>query len=148
LRTKLKGEKEVIKDIVKDEHILCKKSEPFVLGQDDYIIQDMLDTANFHKDDCCGLAAVQIGYLKRVIIVDIDGRFAPFINPVIIAKSPKTYKATEGCLSVEGYHDVKRHETVMVAYADKRGKPHRCMYFGRTAQIIQHEVDHLNGILI
>lgn len=70
--------------IVKDIDFLKQKSEPFIIGQDDYILVDMIDTANAHKENCVGLAAVQIGELKRVILVRNDNKFIPFINPVIV----------------------------------------------------------------
>lgn len=138
----------MIKDIVKDENILMQKSEPFILGEDDYIIQDMLDTAEAHKDECIGLAAVQIGYLKRVILVKINNKFVPFINPRIFQKYGGTYETKEGCLSLEGMRIVKRHVSVRVMYTDKKGRSKKLIASGITAEIIQHEVDHLNGVLI
>ena len=138
----------MIKEIVKDTEFLSKKSEKFILGEDDYIIQDMLDTANAHKDDCAGLAAVQIGYLKRVILVRMNDTFIPFINPKIIQKFGKTYLATEGCLSLDGTRSVRRHTGVRVIYTDKNGKHISMPFTKREAEIFQHEVDHLNGILI
>jgi peptide deformylase len=138
----------MIKEIIKDENILTKKSERFIIGQDDSIITDMIDTAEANKEDCCGLAAVQIGEHKRVILVLHNGKFLPFINPAIIQKSKETYTAKEMCLSLDGAREVKRHKGIKVVYQMRNGKS-KCMAFsGRTAQIIQHECDHLDGVLI
>lgn len=140
----------MVKEIVKDVGILTKKSEEFIFGEDDYIIQDLIDTANAHKDNCAGLAAVQIGYHKRAFVVwSADKkRYIPFINPKIIKRSRETYKAIEGCLSVEGEHEVKRHQSITVVYYSPKNK---CIAIGSSgyfAEVIQHEYDHLNGVLI
>ena len=138
----------MVKDIIKDPSILTQKSEPFVFGQDDHIIQDLLDTANAHKENCAGLAAPQIGELKRVIMVRQGDKFVPFINPKITMKSRETYMAEEGCLSLDGKRKVKRHYSVMVSYTTKNGKNKVQQFSGYIAEIIQHEVDHLDGVLI
>jgi peptide deformylase len=138
----------MIKNIVKDEAVLVKKSEKFVFGQDDYIIDDMIDTAEAHSDKCVGLAAVQIGYLKRVILVRINNSFVPFINPTIIQKGGERYTSVEGCLSVDGEHEVKRNKWVRVKYQTRSGKTIIDFFDKFEARIIQHEVDHLNGVLI
>ena len=138
----------MVREIIKDESILTKKSEKFIIGQDDSIITDMIDTANAHKENCVGLAAVQIGVHKRVILVWHNGKFLPFINPVIVQKSKETYTTKESCLSLDGAREVKRHKGIKVIYQTRNGKS-MCMAFsGFTAEIIQHEIDHLNGILI
>lgn len=138
----------MVREIIKDTEILTQKSEKFVIGQDEHLIEDMLDTANKHKDICAGLACVQIGVPKRVILVKQGDKFIPYINPVIISKSPNTYVATESCLSVEGEHSVKRHYQIKLLYCDRNGKTKATQFNGYIAQIIQHECDHLNGILI
>lgn len=138
----------MIRDIVKDENILKQKSERFVLGEDDFLIQDMLDTANAHKDRCAGLACVQIGIAKRVILARVGESFIPFINPVIVKKSPKTYIAQEGCLSLDGLRTVKRHKSVKVMWTDQNGKRKVQEFSGYVAEILQHEIDHCNGALI
>ena len=138
----------MIKDIVKNTEILSKKSERFEFGKDDYLIQDMLDTAEHHKDHCVGLACIHIGVPKRIILVRQNDKFIPFINPIITQRSKETYTATERCLSLDGEREVKRHKGVKVIYTTKDKKT-KCMAFsGFVAQIIQHEIDHLNGILI
>lgn len=140
----------MIKDIVKDTEALQQKSEPFEFGKDDYLIEDLLDTAHAHifEGGCVGLAAVQIGVPKKAIVVMIGNRFVPLINPVIITRSPQTFIATEGCLSLEGTREVKRHRHVKVAYTTPHGVKKMQSFSGFPAQIIQHECDHLNGILI
>lgn len=138
----------MIREIVKDEKILTQKSERFEFGKDDYLIQDMLDTAEHHKNHCVGLACIQIGTPKRIILVRQNDKFVPFINPMIVQRSKETYTAKERCLSLDGEREVKRHKGVKVIYTTKDNKP-KCMAFsGFTAQIIQHECDHLNGVLI
>lgn len=138
----------MVREIVKDTAILTQKSERFVIGQDEHLIKDMLDTANAHKDRCVGLACIQIGVAKRVILVRQGDKFVPFINPMIVNKSAKTYVAEEGCLSIEGVRSVKRHYSIKLIYTDRNGKTKSGEFNGFTAEIIQHECDHLNGILI
>ena len=138
----------MVKEINKDTESLKQKSQSFIFGEDDYLITDMLDTANAHKENCVGLACIQIGVPKRVILVRQGLSFTPFINPVIIKKSTSTYLAEEGCLSLDGTRQVKRHRTVKVMWQDTKGKQKVREFNGFTAQIIQHEVDHCNGLLI
>ena len=138
----------MIKEIVKDEKILTQKSERFEFGKDDYLIKDMIDTAEHYKDNCAGLACIQIGIPKRVILVRQGDKFIPFINPMMVQRSNKTYIAKEKCLSVDGVRTVRRFNAIKVIYSTQENKT-KCMTFsGFTAQIIQHEIDHLNGILI
>ena len=138
----------MIKEINKDIESLKQKSQTFIFGEDDYLIADMLDTANAHKENCVGLACIQIGIPKRVILVRQGNSFTPFINPTIIKKSSNTYLADEGCLSLEGTRRVRRHKTIKVMWQDSNGKQKAREFNGFTAQIIQHEVDHCNGLLI
>lgn len=140
----------MIKEIVKDTEFLSQKSVAFDFNSeaDAELIQDMLDTANAHKENCVGLAAIQIGVAKRVILVYMGNRYVPMINPLIVKRSPKTYVTEEGCLSLEGTRQVKRHYSVTVAYRDVNGKSMLTEFRGYAAQVIQHEVDHCNGILI
>lgn len=138
----------MIREIVKDTNILTQKSERFIIGQDDYLIKDMLDTAYAHKDVCAGLACIQIGIPKRVILVREGAKFVPYINPVIVDKTVQTYIAKEGCLSIDGAREVKRHYGIKLCYHDRKGKTRVITFTGGLAQIIQHECDHLNGILI
>lgn len=134
----------MVKEIVKDLNILTKKSEDFVFGEDDSLITDMIDTANAHIDCCVGLAAVQIGVHKRVILIKNRNKFIP----VIIRRSQAVYKTNEGCLSLDSTRPVVRHKEIMVKYITDKGKPQYQTFNGYIAQIFQHECDHLDGVLI
>lgn len=138
----------MVKEIVKDINILSQKSERFEFGKDDYLIQDMIDTAEHNKNNCLGLACVQIGVPKKLIVVRNGDKFIPFINPMIVQKSNQTYKSTERCLSLDGERETKRHKGIKVVYTNRNNKTKCESFTGLIAQIIQHEVDHLNGILI
>lgn len=138
----------MIKEIVKDEALLTQKSETVGITEAQEIITDLLDTAKAHIDDCAGLAAPQIGVHKKVIVIRSGDSFWPLINPIIIKKSGKKFVNKEGCLSLEGIRAVERYSTILVAYMDKAGKRITKTFNGVPAIIIQHEVDHLNGILI
>lgn len=147
----------MVRDIVKDITTLSKVSGRFEFPNnsglttnvgDEYLIQDMLDTAEYFEANCLGLSAIQIGIPKRIIVVLMGKKFVPMINPVIIQKSTSMYKTTEGCLSLDGLREVRRHSTIKVAYTTRNKKPKVETFKGLTAQIIQHEVDHLNGKLI
>lgn len=110
---------------------------------------DLLDTAKFYADRCLGLAANQIGEKKRVVAVKInDVDFMLMINPVIINKSTQWYVATEGCLSLDGVRKTMRHAWVDVMYRDMKYGIKKMHCTGRIAQIVQHEIDHINGIII
>ena len=140
----------MVREIVKDTEILSQKSVPVDLtdASDIELLGDMIDTAEAHRDNCVGLAAIQIGVPKRVILVRQGNVFTPFINPVIIKKSPRTYVTEEGCLSLDGTRSVKRHHTIKVTWTTFAGKKQVKEFSGFIAEIIQHEVDHCNGILI
>lgn len=138
----------MIKEIVKDENILTQKSEQVSIEEAQEIITDLLDTANHHIDNCAGLAAPQIGVLKKVIVVRNGNSFFPMVNPMIIKKSGKKFINTEGCLSLEGCRSVERYENILVNYTDGRGKRQTKSFNGIMSVIVQHEVDHLNGKLI
>lgn len=140
----------MVKVINKDIESLSQKSLPFDLNDDadGEALRDMLDTAEANKENCVGLAAIQVGVAKRAILVRMGNKFVPFINPVIIHKSAQTYCADEGCLSLDGTRSVKRHYTIKVMWTEPNGKIRVREFKGFTAQIIQHEIDHCNGILI
>lgn len=137
----------MIKPIVKDKFLLSQKSSD-ADKNDSAIIADLQDTLNAHKHECVGMAANMIGSLKRIIIVNDELRTVVMINPVIVWESPETYDAEEGCLCHEGTRPVKRHESIEVEFALVGMKRFRKKFTGFTAQIIQHEIDHLNGVLI
>lgn len=138
----------MIKEIIKDTEFLTQKSDAFVFGKDDYLINDLIDTAEANKDRCLGLASIQIGVPKKIILVRKGDKFILLINPLIIHKSTKTYIAKESCLSLEGTRTVKRHRAIKIIYADITGKKKAENIDGLLAQIIQHECDHLKGVLI
>lgn len=138
----------MVRKITKDLEILSRKSENFIPGLDDHLIVDMLDTANAHKDNCAGLACIQIGINKRIILVRDGDDFKVFCNPAIVKRSAKTYMATEGCLSLDGSREVKRHNSVMVSWVTPKGKRNVKEFTGWIAEVLQHEIDHCNGILI
>lgn len=138
----------MVKEIVKDVNVLTQKSEKVELNEAIEIVVDLLDTANYHVDHCVGLAAPQIGVLKKVIVVKAGTAFYPMINPVILKKTGNQFNSVEGCLSLDGERTVKRHQSVMVNYQDVSGKKLTKTFTGFIATIIQHEVDHLNGKLI
>lgn len=138
----------MIKEIVKDEEFLTKKSEPFDFDNDLGIVDDLLDTAKSFGLRCAGLAAVQIGYHKKAIVIRAsETTLIPMIDPVIFSKK-EPYISTEGCLSLEGERQVRRFRTIKVAYKTPSYKSVIKEYTGYMAKVIQHEVDHLNGILI
>ena len=139
----------MIKEIVKDIDFLKQKSEDFSFETDKDLIQDLLDTAEHHGTNCVGLAAPQIGTHKRAIVVLTNAGFKPMLNPVIFWKDLKSkYNAIEGCLSLDGERETKRFCRIKVKYTNENGITIIKQFDGYQAQIIQHEVDHLNGILI
>lgn len=138
----------MIKEIVKDTEFLTQKSEQVSLEEAQEIITDLLDTANHHIDNCAGLAAPQIGINKRVVVVRNGDHFFPMVNPVVVKKSGKKFLNHEGCLSLEGVRAVERYSSVLVNYTDGKGKRQTKTFNGTLAIIVQHETDHLNGVLI
>ena len=137
----------MIKPIVKDIFFLGQKSEP-ATAQDLNVGQDLMDTLQANRDRCVGMAANMIGVKKRIIIVNMGGILNMVMyNPVIVQKD-SPYETEEGCLSLEGVRKVTRYQNIEVEYQDSGWKKHRQRYTGWTAQIIQHEVDHLSGIII
>ena len=136
----------MIKPIVKDVFFLSQKSEK-ATKEDLAVGQDLMDTLVANKDRCVGMAANMIGIKKKVIIVNIGLMNLVMYNPVIVKKDTP-YETEEGCLSLEGVRKTIRYQNIEVEYLDSSWKKHRRKYSGWTAQIIQHEVDHLAGIII
>lgn len=136
----------MVKPIIKDVMFLGQKSEPATVD-DGQIITDLQDTLKAHRDGCVGMAANMIGYKKRIIIVSLG--FADLImqNPIIKAKSGK-YEIEEGCLSLAGKKRAVRYKDIEVEYMDIFFKKQRQKFSGYVAQVIQHEMDHLEGIII
>lgn len=137
----------MIKDIVHDPMFLARKSES-ATAEDSQTAADLLDTIAAHKEECVGMAANMIGVLKRIIVFDNGGEYVVMFNPEIIKKS-EPYDTAEGCLSLLGEpRPVRRYKSVKVSYQTAELKPRIKTFTGFPAQIIQHEIDHCNGILI
>lgn len=137
----------MVKEIVHNPMLLAVKSIP-ATEDDKQVVIDLLDTLRAHTKECVGMAANMIGVNKNIIVVSAGlGQFA-MINPKIVSKS-KPYNTEEGCLSLlGGPRPCKRFEEIEVEFFDINWKPQKQKYSGWTAQIIQHECDHLEGILI
>ena len=136
----------MIKPIMKDVLFLAQKSEP-ATAKDKNIAIDLLDTLQANADRCVGMAANMIGERKRIIAFDNEGTYMGMFNPEIIKKS-ETYETEEGCLSLVGERACTRYENIEVEYQDIKMRKQRSKFSGFTAQIIQHECDHLEGIII
>ena len=136
----------MIKPIVKDVFFLGQKSE-IATKQDLPVGQDLMDTLRANQDHCVGMAANMIGVKKRIIIVNMGIINVVMYNPVIVKKDTP-YETEEGCLSLTGVRKTTRYQNIEVEYFDSSWKKHRQSYSGWTAQIIQHECDHLAGIII
>ena len=136
----------MIRPIVKDVFFLGQKSGPATM-QDLSVGQDLMDTLRANQDRCVGMAANMIGVKKRVIIVNMGILNVVMYNPVIVRKD-SSYETEEGCLSLTGVRKTTRYQNIEVEYYDSSWKKRRQKYSGWTAQIIQHECDHLEGIII
>ena len=136
----------MVKQIVRDIFFLGQKSEE-ATRQDIAVGQDLQDTLKANQDRCVGMAANMIGVKKRIIIVSMGLMNVVMYNPVIVKKDTP-YETEEGCLSLDGVRKTTRYQNIEVEYLDAGWKKHRQKYSGWTAQIIQHECDHLNGIII
>jgi peptide deformylase len=131
---------------MRDEAFLSQKAELATL-EDLPVAQDLLDTLTAHKDGCVGMAANMIGVCKRIIVFDNDGTYMVMLNPEVIKKSGP-YEAEEGCLSLTGIRKTKRWQSIKVQYQNEQFQTRFKTFTGWTAQIIQHEIDHCEGILI
>ena len=132
--------------IVKDPVFLAQKSAP-ATEADAETARDLLDTLAAHRDGCVGMAANMIGIAKRIIAFDNDGEYMTMFNPEIV-KSSQPYEAEEGCLSLDGVRKTKRWRSIKLRYQNEHFQTRLKTFTGWTAQIIQHEIDHCNGILI
>lgn len=137
----------MVKEIVKDNQRLIQKSIE-ATKEDLPIITDMVDTAKANEDICVGLAANQIGESVCIIVVKVGEFFIPLVNPKIIKYSQGMYEAEEACLSHEGTKKTKRYSSIEVEYRDRNFKKKKQHFNGFVAQVIQHEMDHCEGILI
>ena len=132
--------------IVKDPIFLARKSRP-ATAEDLPIALDLLDTLAAHRDGCVGMAANMIGEAVRIIVFDNEGTDAVMFNPEIV-KASEPYETEEGCLSLIGVRKTKRFRKIKVRYQNEQMQLRLKTFTGWTAQIIQHEIDHCNGILI
>ncbi|AGM98932.1 peptide deformylase [Streptococcus iniae] len=136
----------MIRDIVKDPLFLQKKA--IKANKEDKLIgKDLQDTLNYHRESCLGLAANMIGENKRIIIVSMGFIDLLMFNPKIISKD-KPYQTQESCLSLKGSRPTQRFEEIKVSYLDSNWKEKTLTLKGLAAQICQHEMDHLEGIII
>ena len=136
----------MIREICRDETFLAQKAAP-ATADDLATAQDLLDTLTAHKDSCVGMAANMIGVCKRIIAFDNEGTYMVMFNPVIVRQSGP-YEAQEGCLSLSGVRKTKRFQTVKVQWQNEQFQTRLKTFTGWTAEIIQHEIDHCEGILI
>lgn len=137
----------MIKNICKDINFLSLKSD-LMTKEDSYIVTDLKDTLKLHLNGCVGMAANMIGYNKRCIIyINEKEEMEIMINPIII-KREMEYEAEEGCLSLEGVRKTKRYKKIKVEYLNTNFEKRIKTFKDFTAQIIQHEIDHLDGIII
>ena len=137
----------MIQEVMHDPIFLAQKSQP-ATRDDLQVAQDLLDTLTANKDACVGMAANMIGVCKRIIVFDNEGEYMTMFNPEIIKKSGP-YETEEGCLSLlGGPRPCKRYQTIKVQWQNERFQTRIKTFTGWPAQIIQHEIDHCDGILI
>ena len=136
----------MIREIMKDEVFLAEASEK-ATAEDTEIARDLLETLEAHKAGCVGMAANMIGVRKRIIALDNEGSYMVMFNPEIVKKSG-AYEAEEGCLSLTGTRKTRRWQSIKVQYQNEKMQIRLKTFTGWTAQIIQHEIDHCNGIII
>ena len=136
----------MVREICKDEAFLAQKAEPATTN-DLGVAQDLLDTLTAHKDGCVGMAANMIGVNKRIIAFDNEGEYMVMFNPTIVKQSGP-YEAEEGCLSLTGTRKAKRFQTIKVQWQNEKFQTRLKTFTGWTAEIIQHEIDHCEGIII
>ena len=137
----------MVKEVVHDPILLARKSEAATI-EDIQIAQDLLDTLAANKDACVGMAANMIGVRKRIIVFDNEGTYMTMFNPEIV-KMSGPYDTEEGCLSLlGGPRPCKRYQMIKVQWQNEKFQTRIKTFSGWPAQIIQHELDHCNGILI
>ena len=136
----------MVRPLMTDVVFLAQKALPADAG-DAAVADDLLDTLKAHEDGCVGMAANMIGVNKAIIVFDNEGTPSEMFNPVILYRKG-LYLAEEGCLSLQGVRKAKRHKTIKVQGQERAMQTHVKNFTGWTAQIIQHEVDHCNGVII
>jgi peptide deformylase len=137
----------MVRELVHDPILLARKSVP-ATEADLPIARDLLDTLIFHREGCVGMAANMIGQFVNIIAFDCDGSYMVMFNPEILRRD-KEYETQEGCLSLlGGPRPVRRWQSIKVRYQNEKMQTRIKTFTGWTAQIIQHEIDHCNGVLI
>ena len=136
----------MIRDICRDETFLAQRAERAGL-EDLETARDLLDTLAAHKESCVGMAANMIGVNKRIIVFDNEGEYMVMLNPVIVKQSGP-YETEEGCLSLTGRRKTKRFQTIKVQWQNEKLQTRLKTFTGWTAEIIQHEIDHCDGVII
>ena len=136
----------MVRPVMKDQLFLSRRSIP-ATPEDLEIARDLLDTLTANAAGCVGMAANMIGINKRIIAFDNGGTYMVMFNPEIV-KQEGPYSTEEGCLSLPGKRPAKRYRSIKVKYQNETFQTRLKTFTGWTAQIIQHEIDHCNGILI
>ena len=136
----------MIREIIRDEAIFALPAEQ-AGAEDVSVADDLLDTLRAHRDGCVGMAANMIGVNKRIIVFDDNGTLSEMFNPVILS-GKEFYEAEEGCLSLEGTRKTKRYKKIRVQWQNRLMQTRIKNFSGFTAEIIQHEIDHCEGIII
>lgn len=137
----------MVKELIHDPIFLARKSAP-ATKEDLQTVKDLLDTLAAHRETCVGMAANMIGICKRIIAFDNDGTYMVMLNPEIV-KQAEEYETEESCLSLlGGPRKTKRYQKIKVRYQTPELQVRLKTFAGWTAQIIQHEIDHCNGVLI
>ena len=136
----------MVKEIIHDPILLGQKSKP-ATADDIEIADNLIDTLKANSDRCVGMAANMIGVTKRIIVFDDNGKISEMFNPEIMS-GKEQFETEEGCLSLTGTRKTKRYKTIKVKWQNRDFQWRIKNFTGWTAQIIQHEIDHCNGILI
>ena len=136
----------MVKQIVRDVFFLGQPSEPATKA-DIQVGKDLQDTLQANRERCVGMAANMIGVNKRIIVFENDGEYMVMFNPIIVKQSG-AYETDEGCLSLTGTRKTKRHKVIKVQWQNEKFQTRLKTFTGWTAEIIQHEIDHCEGILI
>ena len=136
----------MVREICKDTAFLVQKAQPATI-EDISVAADLLETLQAHHEECVGMAANMIGVNKRIIAFECDGTYMVMFNPQIIKKSDR-YEIKEGCLSLSGMRTATRWKSIKVQYQNEQFQTRFKTFTEWTAQIIQHEIDHCEGILI
>lgn len=137
----------MVKPIIKNKVFLSQKSKPANM-LDVSVALDLLDTIKAHSKECVGMAANMIGSNKTILVAEVDDDYVVMINPKIVDKSKDTYKTMESCLSLKGSRPAERYKVITVEYYDIKFKRHKRTLRNVAAQVVQHEMDHFNGIII